>query len=129
MSIYKLIIYFFGLLPIIQLILIGMILIKTGGKVSIKIKDLYKLITFEIIMFLISTILPVNKGVAILYLLFTLVVGIPLLIFQYSCYKSLDKENQLVKMTASNIVWGIIILLGLVYWIIYFATNLLNVAI
>lgn len=129
MSFYKLIIYLFGLLPIIQLILIGMILIKSGGKVSNKIKDIYKILTFEIIIFLIAAILPVNEGVVIIYLLFAVVVGIPIIIFQYNHYNSLTNENQQDHMTISYLIWGISIILGLIYWIIYYATNLLHVVI
>lgn len=125
MNFYKIIIYLFGLIPALHLILIGMILIRSRGKISAKLIDIYKTLTFEIIIFLLSVYVPIADGGIFIYFLFAVAAGIPILIVQYNYYKSLSTEYQLTDMSIPNLIWGIAIVLGLIYWIIYYVKNLL----
>ena len=125
MNFYKIIIYLFGLIPALQLILIGMILIRSRCKISAKLIDIYKTLTFEIIIFLLSVYVPIADGGIFIYFLFAVAAGIPILIVQYNYYKSLSTEYQLTDMSIPNLILGIAIVLGLIYWIIYYVKNLL----
>lgn len=102
-----------------------MILIRSRGKISAKLIDIYKTLTFEIIIFLLSVYVPIADGGIFIYFLFAVAAGIPILIVQYNYYKSLSTEYQLTDMSIPNLIWGIAIVLGLIYWIIYYVKNLL----
>ena len=80
MNFYKIIIYLFMLLPIFHLILIGMILRKSSGKISAKLISIFKILTVEIIIFLLSINVPIPDGGIMFYFIIALVIGIPVLI-------------------------------------------------
>lgn len=125
MNFYMVIIYLIGLIPALHIILIGMVLIKSRGKISAKLIDTYKTLTFEIIIFLLSIHVPIADGGVFIYFIFAVAAGIPILIVQYNYYKSLSTENQLTDMSIPYLIWGIAIVLCLIYWIIYYIKNLL----
>lgn len=125
MNFYMVIIYLCGLVPALQLILIGMILRRSGGKISSKLKNLYKSLTFEITIFLLSVFFSIPDGGVFIYYIFAVAAGIPILIFQYNYFKSLASVKQQYNMSIPYLIWGMAIAFGLIYWIIYYTKYLL----
>lgn len=106
-----------------------MILIRSSGKISAKLIALYKTLIFKIIIFLLSVIVPITDGGIFMYFIFVVATGIPILIFQYKYYKSLTYKNKQDNMTISYSIWGILIVFGLIYWIVYYITNIFPIVI
>jgi len=120
---YKIIIYLFMLLPIFHLILIGMILRKSSGKISEKLISIFKILTVEIIIFLLSINVPTPDGGIMSYFIFALIIGIPVLIYQFKFYKNFLYDNRQFKMTISYSIWVIAVIFGLIYWFAYYIAN------
>lgn len=123
MNFYKIIIYLFMLLPIFHLILIGMILRKSSGKISAKLISIFKILTVEIIIFLLSINVPIPDGGIMFYFIIALVIGIPVLIYQFKYYKNFLYDNWQFKMTISYSIWVIAVIIGLIYWFAYYIAN------
>ena len=111
------------LLPIFQLIMIGMILRKSSGKISEKLISIFKILTVEIIIFLLSINVPIPDGGIMLYFIIALIIGIPVLIYQFKYYKNFLYYNRQFKMTISYSIWVIAVIIGLIYWFAYYIAN------
>jgi len=118
MNPYVLILTLFVFLPVLHLILIGLGLIKSGGKIHEEAFGFNVGLTVEIILFLLSIYIIIPDGGVFAFFILTEFIGIITLILQWNYYKIAKNRTNQESVSILAVVWEIAIIVGLFYWII-----------
>lgn len=124
MNFYVVILGILGILPILHLVMIGLIHIKSGGKTSENQISYNALLTFEIAIFLLSVFFPLADGGVFVYYVIIDFIGLISLIMQVNFYKNLKNDGRDIYIT---IIWRIVIVICLTMWIIYYIMKIVPI--
>lgn len=127
MNFYRIFLYLLGLLPIMQLILLFLIYKGDNLNISLKMINIFILLSIQIVVFMLSRFFIIPDGGILLYYIVIDFIGILTIALSWNL---LNKSGNDKEFIYNNLIyykiWLIAIVTGMILWIMIYSGTILQ---